>query len=313
MTEPIETLVANTHVDMTFGKWTGARVHTKKDLTSIARQVVHMHDYGFPLVMVTGGSVPIDEKHGLTERADGRRITTDPMMDGTEAKGREDGIEYIALETLDNVVDSINSLSPGLAIGVPYKNTKVEPYGFGTTKSGERKDTERVGKITYVDAEYLIEKLSEGRVVVIPHIGMGEDERSYNINAADVLSDVVIAVLSAMRGRGYKGHSNSIFFGGSGVKKNGVVIPEILLDEARQYIEEGIIKDGMVPNINAGGKILETEDGPASVFYVPVTGRQAQITEIIRRIGSLEGTRMVLYPQNLGVPVGSAQLANAAK
>jgi acetylglutamate kinase len=108
---------------------------------------------------------------------------------------------------------------------------------------GVKTDIGYVGEITAIDAASL-RKLTEGEYIpVISPIGIGEDGKSYNINADTVAGEVAIAL---------KAEKLILLTDVEGVKTNrndGDILHALSVDEVHSLIDSGVIEGGMIPKV----------------------------------------------------------------
>jgi acetylglutamate kinase len=108
---------------------------------------------------------------------------------------------------------------------------------------GVKTDIGYVGEITSIDAASL-GRLTEGEYIpVISPIGIGEDGKSYNINADTVAGEVAIAL---------KAEKLILLTDVEGVKtnrKDGDILHALSIDEVHSLIDSGVIEGGMIPKV----------------------------------------------------------------
>ena len=123
-----------------------------------------------------------------------------------------------------------------------------------------------VGKAKQVNIQIVNDLISQGYVPVIAPIGVGEDGKSYNINADYVAADIAGAL---------KAEKLLLLTDTEGVYKNfedkSSFISTLKADEAREFIKSGIISGGMIPKVEA---CLRALDKGASKAYI-IDGRLA--------------------------------------
>ena len=100
-----------------------------------------------------------------------------------------------------------------------------------------------VGEIVSIDPSFMKELKDSGVIPIIAPIGMGDDNKIYNINA-DVVASKVAEVLNAEK--------LVLMTNTKGVldKKNNLISSLIPL-EIKKLIDNGTISDGMLPKINS--------------------------------------------------------------
>ncbi len=108
---------------------------------------------------------------------------------------------------------------------------------------GVKTDIGYVGEITNIDAASL-RKLSEGEYIpVISPVGIGEDGKSYNINADTVAGEVASAL---------KAEKLILLTDVEGVKTSrneGDILHALSIEEVHSLIDSGVIEGGMIPKV----------------------------------------------------------------
>ena len=105
-----------------------------------------------------------------------------------------------------------------------------------------------VGEVIGVDKEKIIEAIAKDKIPVISSIGIGvcDDDNGkktiYNINADTSAAKIAVSL---------NAEKFTILTDVDGVNKNGELLSHLSLSDARKYIEEGIITEGMIPKVKA--------------------------------------------------------------
>ena len=206
---------------------------------NFARDVVLLKQVGCHPVIIHGGGPQITEhleKQGIESNfANGMRITDEKSIDIIE----------IVLGGLINkdIVNTITSLG-GKAVGLSGKDggliraKKIE--GEGEFKNIDFKNT---GTVKSIDPGVV--KLLDGStfIPVIAPIGIGDDGKTYNINA-DIVAGKIAHILQASK---YLILTNT-----QGIlDSNGSLIQSINTDGVKKLVEKGILSQGMVPKVNS--------------------------------------------------------------
>ena len=141
-----------------------------------------------------------------------------------------------------------------------------------------------VGAVETIDISVIEDLLDHGYVPVIAPIGVGMDGESYNINADYVAAEIAgalaaekLLLLTDIEGI-YKDFNDKSSF-----------LSTIHLQEARDYIREGIISGGMMPKVEACLTALER--GAAKTHIIDGRLPHAIILEIFTSTGV--GTQVV--------------------
>ena len=212
--------------------------------TSLQGDIVLMKLVGINPIVVHGGGPQIAkllEKIGKkTEFVNGMRVTDDETMDVVE----------MVLGGLVNkeIVNLINS-NGGRAIGLTGKDgellaKKLSPNNAdSSTKVSEIIDLGHVGEVSSVNKD-LLNFFTDGDFLpIIAPIGVGDDGRSYNINADLVAGKVAEAV---------QAEKLILMTNTQGVLDgDGALVSTATSRLIENLINAGVISDGMLPKINS--------------------------------------------------------------
>jgi acetylglutamate kinase len=204
-----------------------------------ARDIALMKLVGNDPVVVHGGGPQIGEllkRLGKETRfVDGMRVTDAETMDVVET----------VLGGLVNkeIVNLINSHG-GRAVGLSGKDgglIRARKLSAGTGEGGAEVDLGFAGEVASIDPE-LVRRLDEDDFIpVIAPIGVGEDGRSYNINA-DLVAGKIAAVLGAEK--------LMLLTNTAGVlDKDGKLLTGLKPGQVQALIDDGTIAGGMLPKI----------------------------------------------------------------
>ena len=206
---------------------------------NFARDVVLLKQVGCHPVIIHGGGPQITEhleKQGIESNfANGMRITDEKSIDIIE----------MVLGGLINkdIVNTITSLG-GKAVGLSGKDggliraKKIE--GEGEFKNIDFKNT---GTVKSIDPGVV--KLLDGStfIPVIAPIGIGDDGKTYNINA-DIVAGKIAHILQASK---YLILTNT-----QGIlDSSGSLIQSINTDGVKKLVGKGILSQGMLPKVNS--------------------------------------------------------------
>lgn len=118
-----------------------------------------------------------------------------------------------------------------------------------------------VGKIKTVDIQIVNDLIERGYVPVIAPIGVGDDGKSFNINADYVAADIAGAL---------NAEKLLLLTDTEGVYKNfadkSSFISTLKVDEARELIKSGIISGGMIPKVEACLRALDKGTNKAYII-----------------------------------------------
>lgn len=204
-----------------------------------ARDIALMKLVGIDPVVVHGGGPQIGEllqRLGKESRfVDGMRVTDAETMDVVE----------MVLGGLVNkeIVNLINQHG-GKAVGLSGKDgglIRARKLPAGSGETGEEVDLGFAGEVTSIDPD-LVRRLDEDDFIpVIAPIGVGEDGRSYNINA-DLVAGKMASVLNAEK--------LMLLTNTAGVlDKGGKLLTGLKPAQVQALIDDGTISGGMLPKI----------------------------------------------------------------
>ena len=118
-----------------------------------------------------------------------------------------------------------------------------------------------VGKSKQVNIQIVNDLINQGYVPVIAPIGVGEDGKSYNINADYVAADIAGAL---------KAEKLLLLTDTEGVYKNfedkSSFISTLKAEEAREFIKSGVISGGMIPKVEACLRALDRGTNKAYII-----------------------------------------------
>ena len=204
---------------------------------SFAKDVVLLKLVGMNPVVIHGGGPQINEslnklgKKPLFEQ--GIRVTDEETM-GIVANVLNDINKQIVTLIKENGGDA-NGYSNREAIEIiKAKKLQVQEKSI---------DLGYVGEIVSIDPSFMKHLTDDGIIPIIAPIGIGSDNKIYNINA-DVVASKFAEVLNAEK--------LVLMTNTKGVldKKNNL-ITGLIPKEIKKLINEGIISDGMLPKINS--------------------------------------------------------------
>ena len=227
---------------------------------SFAADMVLMKQVGMNPIVVHGGGPQIGrmlERLAIkSEFIDGLRVTDSATVEIVEM--------VLSGSINKSIVAAINAAG-GRAIGISGKDgnlitarklqrTKIDP----DSNIEKVLDLGFVGEPESVDVSILKTFAEGGLIPVIAPIGFGEDGETYNINA-DTSAGAIASASDAAR--------FLLLTDVAGVlDKNGNLIPELSVVEARHLIEDGTISGGMIPKIETCIDAVENGARAAVIF-----------------------------------------------
>jgi acetylglutamate kinase len=101
-----------------------------------------------------------------------------------------------------------------------------------------------VGEVDRIKKSKILKALKKGKIPVVSSIGVGPDNKLYNINA-DTAASAIAKMLGADK--------FILMTDVAGVlNKDGKLVPEINSESARSMIKKGVISGGMIPKVSYG-------------------------------------------------------------
>jgi acetylglutamate kinase len=239
--------------------------------SSFAKDVVLLKLVGMNPVIVHGGGPQINEhlekigKKG--EFINGIRFTDEETMDVVEM--------ILGGQINKEIVHQLN-IHGGKAVGLTGQDGNfIHASKLNTNKNGDKIDLGYVGKIDSIDAS-LIQFLDQGDFIpVIAPIGIGEDGKTYNINA-DVVAGKLAEVLKAEK--------LILMTNTAGVlDKNQNLITGIKPKDIEELIADGTLSGGMLPKIESA---MDAAKGGVNTVHI-IDGRveHALLLEILTNQG----------------------------
>ena len=218
-------------------KFGGNAMVDKKLKYSFAKDVVLLKLVGMNPVIIHGGGPQINES-----------------LDKLGKKPKfEQGIRVTDEETMRIVADVLNDINKQIVIlikengGTAKSFSNIETSGIIKAKKIHIEDKSidlgHVGEIVDIDLSFMKHLEEDGVIPIIAPIGIGSDNKIYNINA-DVVASKFAEILNAEKlvlMTNTKGVLNK--------EKN--LIPSLLPNEIKKLIDDGTISDGMLPKIKS--------------------------------------------------------------
>ena len=218
---------------------------------SFARDIVLMKLVGMNPIVVHGGGPQIGsllDKLGIESKfVNGMRVTDNETMDV---------VEMVLGGTVNKqIVSDINS-NGGKAIGLTGKDgdliraKKLEVLQqTPEMQTPEIIDIGQVGEVEKINTEVLDMLIKSDFIPVIAPLGVGEDGRSYNINA-DIVAGKVAETLKAEK--------LMLLTNVAGLEdKEGEVMTGLSAQQVEGLIADGTIYGGMLPKIDCALKAVQ--------------------------------------------------------
>mgnify|MGYP006083216447 FL=1 len=204
---------------------------------SFAKDVVLLKLVGMNPVVIHGGGPQINESLN--------KLGKKPLF--------EQGIRVTDEETMGIVANVLNDINKQIVTLIKENGGDANSYSNRETieiiKAKKLQVQEKsidlgyVGEIVSIDPSFMKHLTDDGIIPIIAPIGIGSDNKIYNINA-DVVASKFAEVLNAEK--------LVLMTNTKGVldKKNNL-ITGLIPKEIKKLINEGTISDGMLPKINS--------------------------------------------------------------
>ncbi len=219
----------------------GSIADEQQSLEGILKSILTMRNL-YDVILVHGGGAEISRNLKLLEEPvefiNGLRVTTLKALQMVEMT--LSGSVNKKLVSLLNRLSQNTSLAVGVS-GVDGSTLICEPVD---------KSLGRVGRIKKVNLYLLTQLLQGGFTPVLSPISVDENAQHFNVNADEAASAVAMAFNA----------DKLIFISDvSGVwDKEKKVIPILNIQKAEELIQEGTVKEGMIPKINSCIKVLKS-------------------------------------------------------
>jgi acetylglutamate kinase len=201
---------------------------------SFAVDVVLLKYIGVRPVIVHGGGPQIKTalgRLGIDSRfVNGLRVTDDATMEV---------VEMVLGGKVNREIVELVQQAGGRAVGLTGSDgamLRVRP------KRIEGQDVGRVGEIVEVDSRVISALEDAGFVPVVAPIGADMQGLTYNVNADEVAGALAVAL---------NAEKLMLLTDIEGVRDpSGQLLSQLTVEEARKYIAEGTIREGMIPKID---------------------------------------------------------------
>ncbi|MDX9687750.1 acetylglutamate kinase [Halopseudomonas formosensis] len=258
-------------------KYGGNAMESEELQASFAKDIVLMKTVGINPVVVHGGGPQIGDLlkrlNIASEFIEGMRVTDSATMDVVEM--------VLGGQVNKNIVNLINQHG-GQALGLTGKDAnlirarklKVSRRTPGMDKP-EIIDIGHVGEVTEVNVNLINRLISDDFIPVIAPIGVGEDGKSYNINADLVAGKVAEAL---------KAEKLMLLTNIAGLMdKEGNVLTGLSTAQVDELIADGTIYGGMLPKIRCA--LDAVQGGVGSAIIVDGRVPNAVLLEVFTDTG----------------------------
>ncbi len=254
-------------------KYGGHAMTDPEAAKSFARDVVLLHQIGIRVIVVHGGGPQIQsvlDRLGIkSDFKAGMRVTDDTTMQV---------VRMVLVGQVNQEVVSAINMAGGRAVGLSGADGGMLK-ARRVTVSGE--DVGRVGVVEKIDDTEIRLLAGGGFIPVIAPVGVDEDGKPLNVNADLVAS--AIAIYTDARKLLLMTDVDGVW------GPDGEVASTVDRVTARKWIDDGVIKGGMIPKIRCALDALD--DGVAKVHIVDGRVRHALLLELFTDRGV--GTELV--------------------
>lgn len=211
---------------------------------SFAKDIVMMNYIGIRTAIVHGGGPKISaimEKMGKKPRfIQGQRITDEDTMEI---------VEMVLGGLINKEIVSLINNHGGKAIGLSGKDGGIIKAKKKLIKKSVEKGSDEtidlglVGEVTRIDPDILITLQNDGFIPVLSPIGVGQKGETLNINADNVAASIASVL---------KAEKLVLLTDVPGIMdKDERIISTLKKKEIKKFIDNGIIKGGMLPKVQA--------------------------------------------------------------
>jgi len=220
-------------------KYGGSVMENDNLKNAFFRDIALLSTVGVCPVVIHGGGPQITsylEKMGVkSEFVDGMRVTDDKSIEM---------IEMVLGGSINKEIVNLITSHGGRAVGLSGKDGGLirakKMVGEGKNKNFDFKNT---GMVSSIDPSVVNLLDATPFIPVIAPIGIGEDFKTYNINA-DIVAGKIAKILQAGK---YVVLTNT-----TGIfDDNGNLIKSMNAEQVRQLVNKGIISSGMLPKVES--------------------------------------------------------------
>ena len=250
-------------------KYGGNAMTEEKLKHGFARDVILLKLVGMNPVVVHGGGPQIDEALKKVGKVgtfiQGMRVTDEETMEVVEW--------VLGGEVQQDIVMLINQYG-GQAVGLTGKDGGLIT-ARKLTLDGETADLGFVGEVADIDARIVRRLEADDFIPVIAPIGVGQDGKSYNINA-DLVAGRIASVLNAEK--------LMLLTNTPGVLDgDGHLLTGLTIEQVETLIADGVIHGGMLPKIQCA--LEAVADGVTAAHIVDGRVDNAVLLELFTDAG----------------------------
>jgi acetylglutamate kinase len=220
------------------------------DLTLFAQDIVLLHSVGIKVVVVHGGGPQIGEllaRLGIESRfVEGLRVTDADTLDV---------VRMVLVGKVNRELVSAMNVHGPLAVGVSGED------GAFLHASAHSPELGFVGEVDAVDPTLLTRLLDSGVIPVVATIAMDDEGQAYNVNA-DVAAGAIAVAMDAEK----LVYLTDV----EGIRKDpgdpGSLLETVGVDTLDGMIDDGSVRDGMIPKVRSCVQAVRAGVGQAHVL-----------------------------------------------
>lgn len=249
--------------------------------SSTARDTVLLKYVGMKPIVVHGGGPEISRSMGKLGKEpqfiEGLRVTDQETMDI---------VKMVLVGKINTEIVANIGLHGGKGVGLSGKDDQLlmarkrAPHVIVNNKTGEEKtvDLGLVGEIESVNPEILEDLTSNDYIPIISPIGVDDKGETLNLNADTVAGDVAAKV---------EAEKLIILTDVPGILKDpqdtNSLIKKLTVEEVLELIDEGIVRDGMLPKVLTC--INAIQNGVSSAHIIDGRIKHSILLEIFTKKG----------------------------
>ena len=238
------------HGRMFVVKYGGAAMTDPEVKDKVLQDIVLLNFVGIQVILVHGGGKEINK---LLEK---KKIKVEFVM----------GFRKTSMETMQIVDRALGRVNREIAktikkhggFPVQYSGRKGSLIKASKLLINKKVDIGYVGEVERIKKSKILKTLKVGKIPVISSVGIGSDNKLYNINA-DTAASAIAKILKADK--------LILMTDVAGVlDKDGKLISQITSLNAKQLIDKGIISGGMIPKVSYGLDAISSGVGKVHII-----------------------------------------------
>lgn len=217
-------------------KYGGSILGEERIRSSVLEDIVFLSFMGMKVIMVHGGGPNISDRM----RTQGKKAE---FVEGMRVTDEE------TLQVVQEELDKLNTLVIKEIVGL---GGRVEGFSgkdnqlIQVKKKEAKIDLGLVGEIININQDFLLDKFRKSEILVICPMGLGLDNKVYNVNA-----DEAASWISAM----VKAEKLVLLTNVIGIMRDredpNSFLSSLTVEEANNLIQDKVIQEGMVPKVEA--------------------------------------------------------------